>query len=143
MTTIAARDGVLAGDGKETDEEMVVSRRCRKIFRLKDGRLVGFSGDSEPAMVVYDAMRKGQAIPEMSGCTGLMIDTKGAIWLYEGKVWRRHRVQYYAIGSGAYFAFAAMMAGADAVKACSIGADLDPHSGGRIMSLKLKKPSGA
>lgn len=139
MTTVCARDGVLAGDGLECDEEMVVDRKCQKVFRLPDGRLVGFSGHSEQAHVLLDAMKNKLAIPRLEHCTGLMVDTKGAIWLYEGMVWRRCRVKFYAIGSGAYFAMAAMKAGADALKACRIGADMDPSSGGLVRWLSVTK----
>lgn len=139
MTTITARDGVMAGDGVETDEEMIVHKSLRKVFKLPDGRVVGFAGSSEQAHVMLDCMKKKAALPRLEHAVGLMIDTNGKLWIYEGMLWRRFQMPFYAIGTGAYFAIAAMKAGADAVKACRIGAEMDPGSGGRVRSVKIGK----
>lgn len=137
MTTIAARGGVIAGDGVETDDDIVVARNCMKVYRLRDGRILGSSGNSEPCEVLLEAMKKKTPIPKLEHMSALMFDTKRKLWLYEGIIWRPIGKPFYAIGSGACFALAAMMAGADAVEACRIGAELDPYSGGKVRWVKI------
>ena len=45
MTTIAYKDGVLAGDQRLTSKGFIWHDKERKVFRLRDGSLFGASGD--------------------------------------------------------------------------------------------------
>lgn len=144
MTTIVYRDGVLAGDGRETAEAdkgstIVVRDNDVKVFKLPDGSLFGASDGSEDIVRLHEALMKGNPAPKLEHVTGLRIDLNRRIWLYEGNVWQRIRASYYAIGTGSLFAFPALDAGASATKACKIGSYRDPYSGGTITSVRLRK----
>lgn len=144
MTTIAARDGVLAADSVETDvadgdATWVITHTAKKIFRLPDGSLYGGAGSSEDIWRLYDALRKNQPCPKLDHVSAILVKPNGKMMLYEGHVWLPIREKFYAIGTGAPFAFAAMKNGANAKAAAKIGAAMDPFSGGKVRVLKIKK----
>jgi hypothetical protein len=143
MTTIAYRDGVLAGDGRETNQNdehsswYMVRDDCVKVFKLKDGSLFGGAHGSEDIERLYISLMKGQPPPKLEDIAGLRIDTKRRIWVYEGNIWQRVKLPFYAVGSGAEFALSAMDAGAGAVKAVKVGINRDLWSGGKITAVRL------
>jgi hypothetical protein len=145
MTTIAYCKGVLAGDGRETmsgtDSSHVITDRDVKVFRLKDGRLFGGANASEDIARLYQALVKKNPLPKLDDVNGILIDLRGLVWLYEGRIWQRLRVYHYAIGTGSGFAIGAMDAGASAIEAVKIGIKRDPFSGGKITSVRLPKYS--
>ncbi len=143
MTTIAYRDGIMAGDGRETmcktdESHMVMTDDCVKVFRLKDGRLFGGSQGSEDIYRLHAALQAGTPPPKLDCINALLVDTKRKMWMYEGHMWQPVPGRYYAVGSGAVFAMAAMDAGATAVEAVRIGIKRDPFSGGRITKVRLR-----
>lgn len=145
MTTIAARDGEIAGDGRETDADIVIRDTCCKIWRLPDGSLLGAAGSSEDCMRLYLALKSKQPLPKLEECSAIMIKPNGSMVLFEGNIWQPIEQKYYAVGSGAGVAFGAMDAGATAKRAATIGSKRDPFSGGKVRSLRLcqrqsKKP---
>lgn len=142
MTTITYRAGVIASDGRETDEHdngasYVITDRCKKLFRLPDGSVIGCAGSSENGALLVQAITKKLATPKLEHISALHVTRKGA-FLYEGAAWLPIRERFYAIGSGGAYAVAAMKAGADAVKACRIGAEMDPCSGGKVSWLRAR-----
>jgi ATP-dependent protease HslVU (ClpYQ) peptidase subunit len=139
MTTIAYRDGVLAADSRECDEGIVVDNRCTKVFRLPDGRLFAAAGSSEDGYRLLIALQKNHTPPSLEEVSAILVLLNGTFWLYEGNVWRVQKGKFYALGTGAPFAYAAMKAGADARKAAAIGAELDPNSGGKVKFLRLRR----
>lgn len=139
MTTIAARGGVIACDGRETDDNIVVDDKCEKIWRLPDGSLLGCAGDTEDGQRLYAALKCKTSPPKLDNVAALLIRPSGRMELYEGNIWQRIKKPYYAVGSGAPFAFGAMDAGATAKQAAAIGANRDPNSGGQIQVLRLKR----
>ena len=144
MTTIAYRNGVLAGDGRETsigDDEsaVVLTDNCIKVFKLKDGRLFGGSRGSEDITRLHQALIKNAPLPKLEDVNGLLIDRKGRIWLYEGTIWQPIKSKYYAVGSGSVFALGALDQGATAIEAVRIGARRDPYSGGKISYVRLSR----
>lgn len=44
MTTIAYRDGILAGDSRITRGEVLLPAGQKKLFRLPDGSIAGTTG---------------------------------------------------------------------------------------------------
>jgi hypothetical protein len=150
MTTIAYRAGVLAGDGRETyieegESSMVARDDCVKIHRLPDGRLFGGSKTSEDINVLHDALVDGckqeppklWPTPKLDDINAMVIDTDGTIYSYEGVRWEKVEGDYFAVGSGARFAFPALDADATAERAVQIGVKRDPFSGGKISVLRL------
>lgn len=146
MTTIAYRAGVLAGDGRETyieegESAMVNRDNCVKVHRLPDGRLFGAAKTSEDIERLYRKLVAGDKFPtiHLDDVNAMVIDLKGRIWGFEGRLWIPIDAPYYAVGSGSRYALPAMDAGADAVKAVKIGCKRDPFSGGKITVLRLRR----
>lgn len=146
MTTIAYRDGVLASDSRETstngevgDDGFVIDSECEKIWRLPDGQLFGAAHASEDCTRLYMALLTGDDMPALDDVAGILIALDGSYRLYDGHIWVPGRLPYYALGSGARFAFAAFKAGASAQRACEIGAEMDPYSGFPVVSLNVYK----
>jgi hypothetical protein len=145
VTTIAFRNGILAGDGRETiqnDEHSsyyILQDKCRKVLKLRDGRLFGGAHGSESIVRLEEALKKGLPAPKLEDIAGLLIDTKGRIFLYEGNIWQRVKAPYYAVGSGSILAFGAMDAGATAIEAVRIAVRRDPYSGGKVTHVRLRR----
>jgi len=142
MTTIAYRDGILAGDGRVTEIEeressYVLHDNDIKVFKLKDGRLYGGSRSSEDILRLYYSLVNNTPPPKLEDINALLVDTKGKLYLYEGHLWQPLSDLYYAVGSGSRFAFPALDAGATAIEAVKIGIKRDPYSGGKITVVRL------
>jgi ATP-dependent protease HslVU (ClpYQ) peptidase subunit len=140
VTTIAYRDGVLAGDTRVVSEDTVLPVRERKIFRLPDGSLIAAAGDAEQGELLLRAMRKGYPPPRLSGdaeVEAILIKPGGALFFYESNLWLRQRALFYAIGTGRSYALGALAQGASAIEAVRIGIRFNAHSGGRVQSLRL------
>lgn len=142
MTTIAYRDGVLAGDSRVSCGDMVVDNKAVKVHRIRGNRLLGWAGKVEDAERLKLALRKKETPPANLDVDAIMVHmVNGApmIQLFEGNLWVTQKGQpYYAIGSGAPYALGAMDAGATAQEAASIGSKRDVASGGKIRSVRFK-----
>lgn len=140
MTTIVYRAGVLAADTLLTMGHTKLPERARKVFRLRDGRLFGSSGDSEGGLVLLDSLKSGAPAPKARGVTALLIETDGTILCWEGRRWSKvSGVEFIAIGHGSVFALGALVHGATAREAVRVGIVLDTHSGGVVQSVRLQK----
>ena len=144
MTTIAYRNGVMAGDGRETqiaegESALIIRDTDRKVFRLKDGRLFGAAKTSEDILRLYNSLKNGTPLPKLEDVNAILVDLKRRIWFNEGRIWQRGPYKFFAIGSGAGFAIAAMHAGATAIKAVRIAIKCDPYSGGRVSHVRLRQ----
>lgn len=138
MTTVAARDGVMAADSQSTGDYIC---RVRKILRLPDGTLAAGAGTSA---AVYAAIqwviggRQGDA-PDIEGSCVLFLRPNGSLWLADGR-WPEFPLadKHIAIGSGGMAAQAAMLMGASAIEAVRIACHLDDGSSAPVHSAKLK-----
>jgi 20S proteasome alpha/beta subunit len=138
VTTIAYRDGVLAGDTRVCVGDSVYTDRQRKVWRLRDGRLFGWAGAVEKAEIMRrHLLGKGEA-PVDQNLSCIIVEPSGAIRMHEGAIWVKQAGPYVALGTGQTAALAAMDAGASAIEAVRIGIKRDANSGGRVMSVKLQ-----
>jgi hypothetical protein len=153
MTTIAYRDGIIASDSWAV-YDYDRKHTCQKLFRkrITEGKksfdvIIATAGESSPSLLFVDWYGSGKPIPEMLVHHGgdfacLILTPKG---LFEvDKMCRPEQVMdsFYAIGSGAKAALAAMHCGKSAVEAVRIAARIDPYTGGRIVHDSLQ-PKGA
>jgi ATP-dependent protease HslVU (ClpYQ) peptidase subunit len=138
MTTIAFRDGVLAGDGRITTGDMIDTNSHRKVHRLRDGRLMGWAGGVEDGERMRRALNKDQEPPKDLDLTCLLIERDGSVHLWEKAIFVKQKDTYFAIGSGAGYALGAMDAGASAAQAVAIGIKRDTSSGGKVKTVELK-----
>lgn len=133
MTTIAWDGKTLAGDTQTNHEPIIIPGKTRKIFKLRDGRLVGISGvvSEFPSFLHY--LESGESSGQLD-VSALVVQGKQCMY-YEGTRPSYLKRPPAAIGTGTGYALAAMMAGADAKKAVQIACKLDPSSGGQVMTL--------
>jgi ATP-dependent protease HslVU (ClpYQ) peptidase subunit len=140
VTTIAYRDGILAGDTRITEGDTVVPEVCRKVFKLESGALFGAAGDVQQTDELLNALEKSHPTPELRKALALLIVPDRDVFLYEGKRWVKcGAAPYHAIGSGSNFALAAMWCGKDAIGAVRCGMTFDTNSGGEVLHVKLGK----
>jgi ATP-dependent protease HslVU (ClpYQ) peptidase subunit len=146
MTTIAYRDRVLAADSMETDDDMKLNWKTKKVFKLPNGSLFGGAGDAESCMILLDGLKKGIELPALPkvGDSGpdvhaILVKPNGRIYFYEGYRWTKVVEKFWAIGSGRKAALALLRYGASAVDAVKGGINTDTYSGGRVRTVKLGK----
>lgn len=147
MTTIAARAGCIAADSRETWTSEDGGSRihlCKKLFRKRVGKgakahdvVIGTAGESAPGMLYVDWYGSGhppppQLLAEGADFTILLLKPKG---IYVADAYCREvpiLEKFFAVGSGAVAALAAMHCGKSAREAVSIASRIDPYTGGRI-----------
>lgn len=139
MTTIAYREGVMAGDGRATQGGTVMSSTQKKVCRFRDGSLFGYAGDREDGERLKQAIKAGAAAPKLGNINALLVTPDGKIRFYEGQVWVDVKDLYTATGSGSPHALTAMDCDLGAVDAVKKAILRDPSSGGRVSSVSLKQ----
>lgn len=141
MTTIVYRDGVLASDSLATIGETKVHGRYQKIRRIGD-YLVGTAGSVADGQTFVNWLKHGseEDPPPNGSYSALIIDPRGRVREIEnGSVLPVPRgAKFFAIGSGAPYALAAMYAGATAAEAVKIAAKIDTSTGLPVKVLKIK-----
>lgn len=144
MTTIAWDGRSLASDKRANvgGTRLTVT----KIRRGLKGNLVGVSGTFAMSNDLFRWLCTGGARPVGQGdhsdwCPVMEITAKGEVLRHER--WGSFRVEdpFYAIGSGADFALAAMSLGADAAQAVEIAARFDTSTGDGVDILPLHLPA--
>jgi ATP-dependent HslUV protease subunit HslV len=134
MTTIAYRDGVMAGDSKVTYDGSFQGS-VTKVFKSAKGDLVGLCGDSS-GLPVLKAWAKGgckKPIPDLGPDNSVMwIRPNGNAFIVEMGTACEVEGPFFAVGSGHAFAKGAMGAGCDAETAVAIAVTFDNGSGGPV-----------
>jgi ATP-dependent protease HslVU (ClpYQ) peptidase subunit len=141
MTTIATDGQTMAGDSLTTAGGQVVFDRSVKVRRMKDGTVIGCSGNVTEitAFVRYMEHKNGDRPSVSEEFDALILHPSGKIEWMNNKF---EPVQYLApmaIGSGGDLAIGAMMAGASPKRAVAIACERDTCSGGQIMVLRPKR----
>lgn len=151
MTTIAYRDGILAGDQAIFDRDTYCGQTV-KIHRAGCGAIGGVAGCFGDLSIFREWMNNGAVLklaltnpPEFQhlDSEALVIDTDGSVyWIGHGKRWVQQCAPFFALGSGFRIAMGALAAGASASKAVLIACDLDAYTRGPVNTLKLDGPQG-
>lgn len=146
MTTIAYRDGVLAGDGLYHRGGWKMGNTHQKVWKTPDGRLVGICGDAAHvsklvAWLLCPPRKRTTERPKLEKDTGTVVEVfgNGKARYYEHDYFHPVNDRYWSVGSGSIAALVAMDMGADAVRAIKIAAKRDDSTGGRISAVKLKE----
>lgn len=145
MTTIVYRDGILAADSRVSYGSTIMPGTIKKVQRLSNGALYGFSGSVEVGEIMR--RRVSRASDEMTpledevdlkgeAFEALIIQPDGGVLCFENRTWMEFKCPYIAMGSGKDFAYGALALGASAKQAIKVAAGLDPGTGGRVVSLK-------
>ncbi len=138
MTTIAYRDGVLAGDTRVTDGDIVCPEKIRKVFKLRNGCLFGHAGDADEGEMLKRAVAKSLPTPKVRNSDAICVMPNGDVLFFEGKCWTKIDAPFAALGSGRKFAYGAMQVGASAKDAVRAACKLEKHSGLPIHTVRLK-----
>jgi ATP-dependent protease HslVU (ClpYQ) peptidase subunit len=138
MTTVAYRDGILVADSQLTIGSMRVPGTVSKIGKTKAGILYGGAGSLADLGNFFDWVQDPDDEAPDGEYHGLIILPTGKVIEVEGgAILPTIQQPFRAIGSGAPYAIAAMLAGATAQEAVRIGIKLDIHSSGPIRTMKL------
>lgn len=143
MTTIAYKDGIMAGDTLAMDAHGLKNYLSKVTPVVIDGDtwLFGSAGES---CIATKLLKEIAASPHIKDVMVMDIccdrDDKnsallcrGDVILYKcGTMWRRTQKTFHAIGSGRDFALAAMYCGRSAHEAVSIAMGFDGYTGGEI-----------
>jgi hypothetical protein len=141
MTTIAAdaRVGVMVSDSRATFEDAGCWLPCTKMWRFDDG-IVGICGDyldEENWLKWRRGGRRGKFPKLSSEFFGLLLRTDG-LFILDDKGGHMHVERgFHGIGSGGNCAITALILGHDAKTAVEAACQVDPHSGGAIVSMRL------
>ena len=147
MTTIAVRDGVMAADTMG----QVSGNLCKskKLFRLLDGGVVGFSGtwtDGKLFVDWYDLGCNRDDPPNWRVQDSQKVDFNALVLTPSGiYLWSYDLVPdemldgFWAIGSGAAAALAAMHCGRNSQEAVFISMYVDAYTGGDVETMELAK----
>lgn len=131
MTTIAANRNMMCSDSKVTMEGR--EDRIYEATKLvtKNGDIIGCAGSNENCEAFVNWYGSKKKKPKMVGdFEGLILKADGTLVFYDETLARdKLNHDFYAVGSGGNAARAAMLMGADPVRAVEIACLVDPHSG--------------
>jgi len=147
MTCVAYRDGVMASDSRCSDEYDMHLTNCRKIFRLKNGALLGSAGDDDDRTIrelLSKASPRKMPTREQLAATkttysAIMVFPKGQVYVVSvgvreydhDSVWDGSvsaiTDPFVAVGSGQQYAYGAMEHGASAQEAVRTACKRDLH----------------
>lgn len=141
MTTIAYRDGVMAGDSLVT-QNGVIEGYVTKVRDIK-GILCGSAGNLQDVVMfmrwIEDGMVEDKK-PELSEYFEGIIVKDNEVIIFENKlipIFMENK--FYALGSGKHLAIGAMANGANAFNAVKIACEYDTCSGGDIVEVLREK----
>lgn len=139
MTTIAF-DGITLAADSQQNGSYIDQLHTQKICQ-QGSLFIGYCGEVQQAMLVSRWL-KDQTKPKPSAAD---LKDYESIVIKGGKAYQLNDLCEFvpigkpcAIGSGSDFAMGAMLAGKSATEAVRIAIKLDPHSGGKVRSLKVK-----
>jgi len=138
MTTVAAKAGEMAADTQCTWDYSI---RVQKVFRLKDGGVVGMAGNAGRGYAAAQWMVNGEEgePPKMKGASLLIMRPDGSLWVADDEFPAFPLLdKEAAIGSGAQAAMLAMRAGASAGDAVKQVAKIDPYTSDPVQALRIE-----
>lgn len=144
MTTVAYKDGVLAADRRVTFGA-VKDAFSTKIARGQNG-LIGVAGALTLSRRALRWFVEGETSERPAFSLGdkiaqaIIVRPSGALEFHDDAGWAQIETSqpYYALGTGAEFAYGAMASGASAVEAVEIASRFDLQSGDGVDSLAIK-----
>lgn len=139
MTTIATDGKTMASDS-QVQSTFVYQSEYHKLYHLHDGSVVGFCGEVRFWLPVLKWLNGGDKPDFKSDQFGaLILRLNGSVGYICNDLFSEECTPPYAIGSGARYAMAAMLAGKTPVDAVKIASKLDSGTGGGVVCEKPKK----
>lgn len=138
MTTVAAKFSTLeiAGDSMVSGEDSFYM-----VSKLRHGKnsIYGACGDWDKVLKAYQLIESNSKEWESDLEVSILELRPDGIWVYESTIIPvRLKNDYWAVGTGANFAIAAMRLGNSPATAVSIAAEFDPFTRHPIESYKLE-----
>jgi hypothetical protein len=136
MTTIAAKasTGEIAADSMVSGDD---SFYLVQKLRLGKGSIYGACGDWDKCLKMLQVLESGGELDSDTDVTVLELRADG-LWIYEGTIIpARIKNDYWAIGTGAPYAVAAMHCGKSVQEAVEIACMYDTSSHGPIDYMRL------
>lgn len=138
MTVIATDGRTMAGDGLTVAGWTVICTDTQKLTRIKDGRIVGTSGNAEDNQPFRNWLENGGDKPKLSDdFSGLVLSPDGSITHYSNTCIAWSASAPAAIGSGQDFALTAMDLGRSPVDAVKAACKRSMGCGGNITSMSI------
>lgn len=141
MTTICFRDGIMAADSRAYGGHSTpIGFKC-KLYTNRHGSWIGVStncpGLSEQIGRWFEDDKNPDWEPPLGGEDSLdmlEVTRDGQVFIYSNSTKPAGPLEgdYFAVGSGANFAYGALVVGAGAAEAVSVAARCDPWTGGEI-----------
>jgi len=132
----------MAADSRSGRGAWTMPGIAEKLFRMADGGVAAVTGDCAPGCryIEWLDVPGDRPEPDIGDATVVRLMPDGTIRVYEaGGSYIENVAEFLAWGSGMAPALGAMHMGADAVKAVEIAALVDAHTGGPVVSMKIKK----
>lgn len=148
MTAVCYRAGIMAADsiGWTGENSNIKVPVCPKIFRLKDGGLVGCGGATSEIQVFRIAMMRDadtgpyclRKFEKEHNFSAIRIQPDGTIWQCNWQLnWFQHHSQFVAMGANTDFLWGAMFAGASAEQAVRLAIEHTDGAGGEVQVERL------
>ena len=146
MTTIAYRNGIMAADSQESDEEYLLKTQCQKLW-VRNKCLIGIAKDSYAGLMFIEWITgtlttdafENRILATDDDFEALIVNSTGEIYTYNRYLVAcfHDKPEFFAIGSGSKCALIAMEAGMSAEEAVKIACKYDLYSGGDIKTIRL------
>lgn len=141
MTTVAYRDGLMATDSQATlNNTTILPGESKKVWRLADGSIAAGAGN---AFTIAGILSQAKAATEIKTdsyiSSVLSVDASGTVRVHEnGATIEVRNAPFFAIGSGAPAAIAAMHCGATAEEAVQAAIKVDVFSSGAVQTIRVE-----
>lgn len=147
MTTIAYRDGVMAADSLSSTSDGTKFYHTQKLYRRTVGKgkqrrkvVMGLCGNVAACLAFIDWFGSDEQPPSVQSDEDFTVILADNGRLYEAnRFFRLEKIRepFYAIGSGAEAALAAMHMGADAKQAVKVACKVNLGTGGKVRSVRV------
>ena len=136
MTTIACDGKTISGDGLITGNGAIHDDQCQKVFHLRDGSVVGMSGEPFLHQSALNFLNGDAGELDLgTNFEALILKPDGKLFCMDGMGRTYPQSIPSATGSGFQFALAVMKMGRTAKEAVELAEQLDPSTGGAITTL--------
>jgi 20S proteasome alpha/beta subunit len=138
VTTIACDGESMSSDSLETAGDVIVGRNVRKMWRLKDGRIVGGAGRVSDILKVIEWLETdGKKPTGLKECSVLVLHPNGKCDLIDESGVPQPQELPAAIGTGYISALTAMDLGKSTADAIKAAIQRDAFSAGKVQTLRL------
>ena len=136
MTTIATDGKIIAADSRTTYGNVVATDKDKKIFKCKNGAVVGCGGDHGQISDFKKWCQNGKVKnerPELEEFFAIELTPSGKLFGYDNSCTRIKVEPPFAAGTGGDIALGAMLSGKTPQEAVELAIKKDIYSGGKVI----------